>query len=279
MLSLIFGLIAALAWGVHDVCVRFAVGRAGVPLAFATVLGGGLVLRLPVVAVSGAWSLPAGRALWLSVGAGFSYAAAGYALYSAFELGPVRVVAPVIGSFPILSVLWAAANGTAPGAGQIGAILAIVAGVGLAAALGDQEGQARPQRRAIGWSVLACCGFALTFAIGQQANVSGGLTTTLVARAVSALAMLGVLALMGPQRPAGAVPWGLLMAMAAADITALTLVFLAGSLPHPEYAAVSSSTFGMITILLARIFLKEPLSPSQGLAILMVFGGIGYLAA
>lgn len=280
MLSLICGLAAALAWGVHDVCVRFAAHRAGVVLALAAVLVSGLVLLLPAAVLAGAWAPPGPAAMGWSVAAGLAYAVAGYALYRAFDLGPVRLVAPVVGSFPILSVLWAAAGGTLPTVDQMIAVAAIAAGVGLTAALGGDHGPTAGTRgRALAWALAACAGFALTFALGQAAHVAGGLATTLVARAISTVVILGVVIVTAPRPPAGRLPWGLLVIMGAADAAALTLVFLAGSLAHPEYAAVSASTFGVVTILLAWLFLKEPLSLPQGLAVLMVFGGIGYLAA
>ncbi|MBS0564509.1 MAG: DMT family transporter [Proteobacteria bacterium] len=279
-MSLLFGLIAALAWGFHDMCVRIAAPRAGVTLAFTTVLVAGLALLASVMALAGqVLPPPSGEALGLAVAAGLAYAVGGYALYRAFDLGPVRLVAPVTGSFPILSVLWAAVQGRAPGPGQIVAVLAIVAGVGLTAALGGDGGRAGGKARALGWATAASLGFGLTLALGQAANLAGGPPTMLAARMATALVLLSVVILAPAGRPPGRFPWGLLFLMGAADALALSLVFLAGTLPHPEFAAVSSSTFGMVAILLAWSFLKEPLNLPQGLAALLVFAGIGYLAA
>ncbi len=48
---------------------------------------------------------------------------------------------------------------------------------------------------------------------------------------------------------------------------------------HPEYAAVASSIFGIVTILLAWRFLSEAMKPVQWLGVAVVFLGIATLAA
>jgi drug/metabolite transporter (DMT)-like permease len=49
-------------------------------------------------------------------------------------------------------------------------------------------------------------------------------------------------------------------------------------LPSPEYAVVASSIFGLITVILARIFLSETMTSRQWLGCLVTFAAIGYLA-
>jgi len=63
------------------------------------------------------------------------------------------------------------------------------------------------------------------------------------------------------------------------DVAALGFVLAAGGLPHPEFAAVTSSVFGMVTILLAWRFLGEGMRPVQWIGVGVVFTGIAYLAA
>ena len=278
MLSLGLGLIAALAWGFHDVSVRFVVGRTGVLRSFGAVLAAGLILLLPFAALSGLPSDP--RALGLSALGGLSYAGAGYALFRAFEIGPVRLVAPVIGAFPVLSIAVAALQGQSVSATQLLAVMAVVAGVGLCAALGDTEGAGHgDRRRAISWSLAAAVGFAATFALGQ-AGAAAGLWGPVAARVAALCVIGGALAVTREPRPANGGPftWVLLILMGAADALAMTLTYSAGRLPSPEFAAVAASCFGVVTILLAWAFLKEAMRPSQWLAVGLVFAGIGTLA-
>lgn len=285
MLSLIFGLAAALCWGVHDVCVRLAAERVGVNLALLSVLATGLALILPLALWAGNWrDLTAPHAL-AATASGMIYAGASYALYRAFAIGPVRLVAPVIAAYPILSVVWAALQGNAPTPGQVLAVLAIVAGVGLIAVLTQEDGAAghggsATGRQALQWSLAASAGFALTFALGQMASGAGAeLPAAALSRAtaVATLAAGLVIGAGGLPRAKGA-PWGLLITMGVCDVTAITLVLSAGGLPRPEFAAVTSSIFGMVTILLAWAFLGERISRAQWGAVGLVFAGVGYLA-
>lgn len=282
MLSLTLGLLAAFCWGVHDVCVRFATERTSAAVALLTVLSVGLVLVGPLAALSGEWPLLTRGAILAALASGAVYAAAAYALYRAFDIGPVRLVAPIIAAFPVLSVLWAAARGPIPSADQIGAVFAIVAGVGLIAFLSDHTGAgtARGSRKAaIGWSAVSCVGFAATFAFGHVASGGGAeLPSIFLTRAAAVLTLGTVMILRGGWPQTRGAPWKLLAIMGVCDVTAIALVQAAGALPRPEFAAVASSTFGMVTILLAWAFLKERVSTAQWSAAGLVFGGIAYLA-
>jgi drug/metabolite transporter (DMT)-like permease len=55
-------------------------------------------------------------------------------------------------------------------------------------------------------------------------------------------------------------------------------VLSAGALPDAKYASVASSLFGMLTIILAWIFLRERMTKSQWAGCAVAFLGVGYLA-
>lgn len=281
MQSLFIGIVAALSWGVHDVCVRFASQRVGVNLAFLTVLACGLALVAPLAISFGNWQSVSGPMIAFAAASGAVYAGAGYSLYRAFAIGPVRLVAPVIGAYPILSLAWAAIQGRTPLPGQMIAALVVVAGIAAGALLTRDEAEAPPgsTRQALIWALIAMVGFALTFALGQVASQGGAdWPPVLISRAAAFAALLIGTLMVGPKLKFAGAPWVLLAVMGACDALALGLVIVAGGLPQPEFAAVSASTFGMVTILLARVFLKERINPLQWGAVAMVFAGIGYLA-
>ena len=102
MLSLTFGLCAALAWGIHDICVRYVSQRGGIFPSLATVLISGSIFLFPIAVVFGVWSDMTGRAYMFSGLSGLAYAVGCIGLYKAFSIGPVRLVAPVMGSYPSL---------------------------------------------------------------------------------------------------------------------------------------------------------------------------------
>ena len=95
--------------------------------------------------------------------AGAAYAAGGLGLYRAFGIGPVRLAAPLCGSYPVLSLAFAVAEGGRVPLSDWLAVLAVIAGLALAASGAPEEGQGGSRPRAVLWSLLASAGFALTF--------------------------------------------------------------------------------------------------------------------
>ncbi len=110
------------------------------------VLNFGTVFHLGLMGVrSGFTTLPT-PVLGQSIASGVFFLIASLGLYGAFQRGPVRLVAPVIASYPILSVAFAALNGVSVTIWQWGAVLAIVLGVSWVAALSDDsKGDAPPK--------------------------------------------------------------------------------------------------------------------------------------
>lgn len=277
MQSLFLGLLAALAWGLHDFTLRRIGARAEALALLVLVMGLGAVLLIPMAWVSGGWDSMAPRVLWLCAAAGPAYAMAGYGLYRAFAIGPVRLVAPICGAFPLLSVGFAIARGGDVRLLALAGAVAVLAGIGLVAR--GEDGEATGGRRqAILWSVVACVGFAATFALMQWAAEEGAdLPVTLITRLACFATVLALaFALRTPLRPA-LVLWPPLLLMAALDVGALLAVTAAGGFPHAEFASVTASVFGLVTILLAWRFLGEAMKPVQWLGALTVFAGIATL--
>jgi drug/metabolite transporter (DMT)-like permease len=65
--------------------------------------------------------------------------------------------------------------------------------------------------------------------------------------------------------------------MGLMDTVALYCVLSAGQLANPQFASVASSIFGLVTVLLAWMFLRERLNLVQWGGTLMTFSGVGYL--
>ncbi len=281
MLALGFGLTAALIWAVHDLLARkLTQGAALLPILF-TVLGAGCIVLLPAAIMAGDWAAMTGRAWAVALASGLAYAVAGGSLYKAFSVAPVRLVSPVIGAYPMLSLAIAVAQGRSVTGADWLAVSAIVAGiavVALASREDSPEGYAAPPAVALGWAILSAVGFAATFALGQEATRHGSeLPVSLIGRVVALVAIIALAAL---RRARLAPPRGqvwLLCLMGLMDAVALGVVTASGSLPQAEYASVTASLFGVLTVLLAAWFLRETVRPVQWLGIAAVFGGIAAL--
>jgi multidrug transporter EmrE-like cation transporter len=282
MLALSFGLTAALIWAVHDLLARkLSQGAALLPI-IATVLAAGCAVLAPIALSFGDWAAMTATSVGASLAYGLAFAVAIGSLYRAFSLAPVRLVSPVIGAYPLLSLAIAVAQGRTVSGGDWLAVLAIVAGiaiVAIAARDDTSEGYAASPAVALGWAALGAIGFATTFAFGQGATRQGAeLPVLLIGRTV---ALAAVVALAFARRNSLAPQPGqlwLLAMMGVFDAAALGLVTASGTLPFAEYASVASSLFGVLTVLLAAWFLKERVRPVQWLGIAAVFGGIAALS-
>ncbi len=250
MIALLMGLAAALAWGLHDLTVRRIAQGAEVMPMVAAEMAVAAVWTVLLAAGFGAWTGTAG--LLPAMGSGVVYCMAIYGLYKAFALAPVRLVTPILASFPLLSLALAVAEGRAVTLGDWLASAAVVVGIGVVAVFYRADGTATGSKgRAMLWALVGAVGFAGSFAFGQMATRAGdSLTMIAVGRATAAL-LMAVVVLLGRYPLAPLRPLRLpLIAIGTLDALALGLVFGAGHLPHAEYASVTASLFGVVTILL-----------------------------
>lgn len=278
MLALTLGLAAALCWGLHDLLVRKTSAGPNVLGQILVICATGAPLLL-VMSGTDLLRLTPGAAVMAAM-AGASYLVAYFGLFRAFALAPARVISPMLGAYPLLSMLVATAAGAVVTPGDWLAVVAVVSGVAVVAALADTEkSQAASTAKALMWAALGAAGFAATFALGQAASVGG---LSLAAGAVTRISGLTcILVLLALQRPSLAPVrqnWRRLIVMGVLDTAALGLVMRAGGLVHAEYASVAASLFGVVTIILSWVVLGEQVRRGQWLGIVLVFAGIGWLA-
>ena len=279
MLSLTFGLVAAVCWGLHDFIVRILKQPRGIYASIAAVLFFGCLLQSPVALLNADFSQISNLALSISVASGSFFALAGIALYKAFIIGPIKLVAPIVGSYPVFSLIFSSLNGNLPSQIQIGAVILIVSCAGYVAASKEETDQdLSKQKLAIFWALVSSFCFAMSFALGQYASNISNQYALLLPNRISALIALILIAkyLKQPIIPDMS-EWRIFALMAFLDAMAHGLVISSGKLENPVYASISSSLFGLVTILLASFFLKERVSPNQWVAIFLVFVGLTVL--
>jgi len=207
-------------------------------------------------------------------------------LYWGLARGPVSVVAPIVGAHPVIVLLvYVGFAGSQPIAVQWVAMAAIIVGVVMVAGGAEGAKDAGLESRRETCSTLlialaASAAYAVLVITGQAAAVIYGEVQTLWLGRLASLAMLFVL--YGARRDTPALPllwWPFLILQGMLDAGAY-LAFFAGSRgADPEVAVVAASAFGAVTVLLAWGVLKERINLLQWLALLLVFGGVGVLAA
>lgn len=277
VIALSLGLLAALCWGLHDFTIRRVGGKADVAAMFAIVTVFGLLPLIPIAVFVGGWVAVGAQQALLALAAGVGTVSANIALYRAFTIGPVSLVAPICGAYPVLSVLFAIARGQEAGAQEWLAVLAVVAGVAIVA---RGEGGASQGSRiaAAAWAALASVSFAVTFGLAQWSAETGAHMPVAAITRMTALVI--ALLWLFQRRPSfgglGSI-WPALLLMGVLDVGAVSMVTLAGGMENAEYAAVASSIFGIVTILLAWKFLHEPMRAYQWGGVALVFAGIAAL--
>jgi len=283
MTPAVLGLVAAFAWGAHDFIGRFAsraVGQyavtLGVMLTGALALTGlHLVLELP--------ETPAATSVLVCAVAGGCYAFATLFLFSAYRIGSMSVVSPLVGAYPALVIVWNVALGSRPSAWAWVAMAAVMAGTAVVSASGaHHEAKGHVERGRLG-AMLVFSGFsALCYAgsvIAGQAAVPaiGELPTAWMARGFAVLALLPLLAMASMRSLVPFAWWPAIVAMGLFDTLAMVSVFKAGEMPGAEIAAVAGSAFGGVVALLGWLFLREPVTPGQWTGIVLIFVGTGIL--
>ena len=284
MNSALLGLIAALSWGLHDFFARFPSRAVGpIPTVLAVTVAGLIVLS--------AWVLFRGELaplIWpqilLVVATGVFFTLATLALFAALATGPISIVAPIAGSYPALAMLLAVAQGARPSLAQWAAIGAVMAGVAVVSRSGgsyEEGSELLPGtiKPVLGLAFVASFCFAVALTAGQAAvPIFGEMQTIWLARCFGLITILVIYLWRTPC--AGLPPkWlPLLGLMGCLDVIALGTITAAGNWPNPEFATVVSSAFGAITVVLARVFLKEEIAPAQAGGMVLIFGGVAALA-
>ncbi|MGB7287706.1 MAG: DMT family transporter [Salaquimonas sp.] len=288
MLALSLGLLAALAWGVHDICVRYVSQKTNIYIALLTVLTVGTFLQIVYLVVLQDNSSFDYSAMPETFGSGIAFIIASIGLYKAFEIGPVKLVAPIIASYPIFTIASASLGGQTIPLIQWLAVLVIISGVSIVAShTGNQlENNSIGQRRltlklqAVLWALASALGFAASFAFGHLATqYASELPVTIISRLVAIVALIALITVMRINTIPKFSQLPILILMGSMDAIAHASVISAGQMEKAEYAAVAASTFGMVTILLAWLFLKETMTAIQWVGVVLVFSGIAYLAS
>jgi drug/metabolite transporter (DMT)-like permease len=270
-MSVPIALPTAVAYGVADFAGGLAARRAPVLAVTAVVQLAGLFALLPV-----AWLLPghpSGAALIAGALAGIA-GAAGLLLYlRALALGPMGVVAPlsaVVGAG--LPLIVGVLGGERPGPVTLVAVAVALLAIVLAT---TGTGQDAATRLGPLLGLAAGVGFGLFF-IGMDATPPDSGLWPLVAGRVVTVTLLGALVTL---RRSTARPNRLMIISGVADTAANAGFLLATRLGDLGVSAVVVSLYPVVVVLLARLVLRERLTPLQLTGAGLALGASVLLAA
>jgi drug/metabolite transporter (DMT)-like permease len=280
----LWGLATALSWGSADVIARFTGRALGHQTALLGMLGVSAVILSGILWYSEVPFVRDPSGWWLILLTGVGIMTATLLLYWGLVRGPVTVVAPIAGSYPALNVALAVALGARPSALDWAAMAAVMAGVIVVAraarSFEDPVGMTRQQLRfTIGLALGAALAFAVTIAVAQQAShLYGELQTVALSRWVSLLACaLLFLARRQAPSPIPARWWPWIGLQGLLDGGAYAALLAGSQGPGAEIAVVVGSGFGAVTVLLARLVLREAMTWAQWAGIAAIVAGVAVL--
>jgi drug/metabolite transporter (DMT)-like permease len=290
---LILALAAATLYGSADFLGGFAARRAS-PFAVGAVSlpAGAVVMLLAVLAASwvggplGGWGGIADGTAWATVAwaaaAGVAGAAGLIAFYAGFTTAPMSVVAPVSAlASTLLPVGVAIAGGERPGASVIAGALLCLGAIVLVSLEGAAQRRTMPRHpgmRGIAYGIAAGAAFGLFFLCLKNAGHAAVLWPVVVQRLVGSTVAIGALVVtrtkpLWRDRTGWDLPV-IALASGALDSSANVCYVLATRAGLFGLAVVITSLYPGVTVLLARLVLRERMRAVQRIGLLLAATGI-----
>lgn len=279
MLGIALALASALTGGVSDYVAGMTSRRIGaMRFLFCTQLAG-LVLAGGWVIVS-AQRMPNAATLAVAAGAGLGLTVALGAFFQAMVVGTISIVAPISATGVILPVLAGIAGGERLGAAQAAGIVAVMAGIALAARPSQAE-SAAPTEAGLGLAALAAIGGGLFYWLLAPASDDGVEWAVLTARAVPTVILAVVLWNRRSSLLAVVEPRTASAILASALLAFFSIALYAFATLHDKLAvvAVLGSMFPVVVVLLAYGLNGERVRRLQQVGIASVLTGMALLSA
>jgi drug/metabolite transporter (DMT)-like permease len=297
VIAILGGLGAAVAWAISTLCSSRSSRLIDPPSVVAGMMVVGLVITLPLAALSGVPAhLGAGSLTWLAI-SGIGNVGGLVLAYRALRVGQVAIVAPLISTEGAVAAVIAVIAGESVAPGVALTLLAILAGVWLASVedgpvLHDESepsGTPRPGAppappRALHpyYAILFGIAAALTFGVSLYATGRAG-TELPVSWVVLSARAIGTVALAAPliitrrfEMSRDAAP---LVFMSGVCEVVGFYSYTTGARHGIAVAAVLSSQFGGLAALAAYFVFGERLSRKRTLGVCTMLAGVAVLSA
>ncbi len=284
MSGYIWGMISALGYGTGDFVARFTGRALGANTAvFGVFLTGSLLLSasflLSPADISFSW-----HNAWLLPLAGIANMLMLVLLFTALARGPISIAAPIVASHPALILVILLLLGVIPNAKELLGLVVVILGVALlsrqtAHFTSSNEMTPAYLKRTIVIALAANVAYAVQVIAAQQVAIEYG--SLLAAWATRVFGLAAILIVFMGKRERIVIPlrwWPIVVVHGCLDAIGVFALAL-GSLGGGRIAtAVISSAFPVVTVLLARIFIGEPVSGKQWIAIAIIVAGVALIS-
>ena len=276
---MIFGLAAALGWGLADFEGAIAGRRIG---SIVTVIVGQVlsVVFMSVLVLVGGESTAAIRPIigWIALNGIFT-AIAYMTHYRALELGPVAVVSPIGATYAVVGVALAiiVLDERPAGLQLIGAAVTVIGVMLVSTDLQKLRAGTHGIPPGLPWAIVAAFSFGVAaFLLGFASQEAGWVAGLWASRLAQVACYVPVAFLYRKQLAALRPGPGLWMAMAAgaADILGVTTYAAGAERGYLSVVLAASAIFPMIAVLLSIRYLHERLVANQVVGLVLVIAGL-----
>ena len=279
-MTILLGILSALSFGIGDFLARFSSKEVGFKNSLFWMLVVGAIFYLILFYFFGDNLNPNNIGLSNSFLSGILIMFGLLFLYRGLQMGPVSIVAPIVATNPFFVFLIRFFLGSEPSLTQwistlvviSGAILISISAESFKSSLGMNSKQIK---ESITISFISSVMLALGLIFSQEAsNTMDPLETVIYIRFFSLIG-IAILLLFTKSKiilTKKAIP--ILFFQGILETTGYFCLVSAYAFDKVSIAVVISSGFGLVTVLLARIIIKEQISKIQSLGIFLTFLGV-----
>lgn len=278
---MIFGLVAAVGWGLADYLGALAGRRMG---SIATVVVGQVLSAAFMLVVFVAAGAPVDRldGLWWLVALNGVFTAFAYGThYRALELGPVAVVSPIGAAYAVPGIALAMiVLHERPGTvALVGAAVTLVGVMLVSTDLRALRAGIRGHPAGLPWAIVSALGFGVAAFLLGYVSIRAGWIAGLWGSRMAQVACYVPLVIARPKeagrvRTAGRVALTLALAAGAADILGVTTYSFGAEHGALSIVLAASAVFPLIAVVLSYRYLHERLVPNQYGGIALVVAGL-----
>lgn len=296
IMGILYGLIAALCWGLGDYLITRLTRHVGTPRALAYIQCLSLLAWIALLAAQPAM-LAGSTSIWVwALAAGVCHVLGLLLTYRAFEIGTLSLVSPLASGFAIVTALLAWFSGERPEASALYGAGLLCMGVVMASySSGAPEAIKRKSLAGVPEALGSALAFGIMFWMFDRVEKSLGFIWPLIL--LKAMAFSSVLLSLALQKgrtmaaetavsaevapstePAPPASPGTLWALASGAAATDTMAWIAFNKGlGTEYTTIVTalaSLFSVVTILLAWVLLRERLAPNQWAGVIVILLGI-----
>lgn len=276
----LLGILSALSFGIGDFLARFSSREVGFKNSLFWMLIVGAIFYLILFAFFGDGLNPNSIGLSNSFLSGILIMFGLLCLYRGLQMGPVSIVAAITASNPLIVFLIRYALGSEPTLLQWLSTLVVISGAILvsfsANSFQESLGLTKKQiKESVIISFMASITLALGLIFSQEAtNTLEPLETVIYIRLFSLLGIASILLFTKSKITLTKKAMPILFFQGILETSGYFCLVSAYIFDKASIAVVISSGFGLVTIILARLILKEQISKLQSTGIVLTFLGV-----